>query len=583
MASKKYMLLTALMLGSAFGAWAQLGGVHNYLDSSYIPASRIAQQNEWKNNSKSQNFPARPRDMWQIGVTGGLFMINGDCPSLPGWNVGVQVRKALGYVLSLRGSLTYGQTKGLDYRKNANLDNNVVLAPYRPTWDGGTKAADGSQSYYVANYKATEINPSLDLLISLNNIMFHSKQNKLNVYALVGYSPTFYKTALDLMNGSTLYNYQTGNNGVTPGAAGFFNRPRKDIRSDMKNFFDGDYETNASLNDRSPNLNKAGLGKYNFRHSANLGVGAEYRISAKVSIGAEFKYSLTQDDYLDGWSRGGESYGAATQAGTVVHNPSSLTPDKDQTIHTNLSLNFNLGDSKKKVAPLWWLNPLDYVYSEVNNPTHMLIPKQVLPDGDEDGVTDQFDIEPNTPAGCPVDAKGKSRDTDGDGVPDCRDKELITPSTCSPVNADGVGTCPDPKCCTTLDSLLKAGAFGKGGITPCGIGALPSVQFSGSSVKISGDAAAILASAAAKIKASPDCKICIVGYGTADKRAQQLSWDRANAVKIYLVEKLGIPEDRLGFKYGEEGDSATVDMMDCTGDTTPNSVPAPHPQLQKTK
>jgi hypothetical protein len=41
-----------------------------------------------------------------------------------------------------------------------------------------------------------------------------------------------------------------------------------------------------------------------------------------------------------------------------------------------------------------------------------------------------------------------SQDTDGDGVPDCRDKELITPTYCQPVDANGVGKCPcpDPSC-----------------------------------------------------------------------------------------------------------------------------------------
>jgi OOP family OmpA-OmpF porin len=48
----------------------------------------------------------------------------------------------------------------------------------------------------------------------------------------------------------------------------------------------------------------------------------------------------------------------------------------------------------------------------------MKLPKVVLPDGDGDGVTDQFDLEPNTPKGCPVDSHGVSKDTDGDGVPD---------------------------------------------------------------------------------------------------------------------------------------------------------------------
>jgi len=59
-----------------------------------------------------------------------------------------------------------------------------------------------------------------------------------------------------------------------------------------------------------------------------------------------------------------------------------------------------------------------------------------------------LDREPNTPAGCPVNTHGVTADTDGDGVPDCKDKELITPTACQPVDADGVGHCPDPKCCT---------------------------------------------------------------------------------------------------------------------------------------
>jgi OmpA-OmpF porin, OOP family len=567
MASKKYILSAALMLASASGAWAQLGGVHNYMDSSYIPASRMAQQNEWKNNSKSQNFPARPRDMWQVGVTGGLFIVDGDCPSLPGWNLGVSVRKALGYVLSLRGSITYGQAKGLDYRKNPNFANNAVLNVYRnPSVSFPNSTGPG---HYVHNFKNTTINPSLDVLVSFNNIMFHSKESKLNLYGFVGYAPIIYKTAIDALNGTAKYNYA----GL---GAGFYNRSRQDIRSDLKNFFDGDYETDALLNDRRHNFGKSGLGKFNFRHSINVGMGLEYKLTKKMSLGLEAKYVMVTDDYLDGWAFGGGD----TDSRGDISQP-KLTPDKDNLLYTNLSFNFNLGNPAKKTAPLWWLNPLDYVYSELNNPTHTKFPKQNLLDGDDDGVTDQFDIEPNTPAGCPVDAKGKSRDTDGDGVPDCRDKELITPTTCQPVNADGVGKCPDPACCTDIKDMIKDGIKPPPG--ECGIGDLPSVAFKGSSVTVSADAAAILAVAAAKIKANPNCKICVVGHGTADKRAQQLSWDRANAVKTYLVEKLGISEDRFGFKYGEEGDSNTVDLTDCTGDESPNSIPAPHPQYQKTK
>jgi hypothetical protein len=36
------------------------------------------------------------------------------------------------------------------------------------------------------------------------------------------------------------------------------------------------------------------------------------------------------------------------------------------------------------------------------------------------------------------------KDTDGDGVPDYKDKELFTQKNCLPVNNQGVGSCPDP-------------------------------------------------------------------------------------------------------------------------------------------
>ena len=554
MASKKHALLMILMLcGASFG-WAQLGGVHNYMDSSYVSSRNMAQHNEWKNNSRNQNFPARPRDMWQLGILGGLFMVNGDVPALPGWNAGLSIRKSLGYVISLRGSITYGEAKGLDYRKNSFLENNPALSVYGST-----------SGFYVANFKTTAITPSLDAIFSLNNIMFHKKQSKLNLYALFGYSMFTYKTQLDVLNGTTPYNFASLN-------VAFFSRKRKDIRSDLKNFFDGTYETDAVVHDRRPNFTQAGNGKYNFRHSIDFGVGLEYRLSKRTSLGLEAKYVKTDDDYIDGYFVGGSGAG------------SSPTPDKDNLLFTNLSLNFNLGNSKKRTAPLWWLNPLDYSYGQLNNGDHIKLPKVPLPDADGDGVTDQFDMEPNTPAGCAVDTHGKSLDTDGDGVPDCRDKELITPTACQPVNADGVGKCPDPQCCKDLEEKFKNGGGGTG--NGCGIGDLPSVSFSGSSAKLSKDAEAILAAAAEKIKANPDCKIAVVGHvspGSASKSAQQLSWDRVKTVINYLEEKQNISSDRFIFKYGEEGDANVVDLRDGTGDEGPNTVPAPHPNLQKSK
>jgi OmpA-OmpF porin, OOP family len=238
---------------------------------------------------------------------------------------------------------------------------------------------------------------------------------------------------------------------------------------------------------------------------------------------------------------------------------------------------------KKSVEPLYWENPLNFAYNELNSPKRMKLPKPVLDDADGDGVTDQFDNEPNTPAGAPVDSHGVSKDTDGDGVPDYKDKQLITPTECQPVDADGVGKCPEPACCTEIKTDLESGKYGKGGGGNCAITNLPSVSFKANSTVLSKDAQAALATVADQLRNNPSCKIVVAGYGEPSKSSQQLSWDRVNAVINHLVDKQGISADRFIFRYGQtEGDPNTVDLRPASsGDEGPNTVPAPHPNLRK--
>ncbi|MDE3142749.1 MAG: OmpA family protein [Bacteroidota bacterium] len=289
----------------------------------------------------------------------------------------------------------------------------------------------------------------------------------------------------------------------------------------------------------------------------NLGLGTAFKISNKVNFALEVKNTLTNNAYLNTYST---IYGKSNDAWWYF----------------GAKLNINLGNPAKRVQPLWWINPNNYAYNELNAPKHMKMPKVVLPDADGDGVTDQFDLEPNTPAGAPVDSHGVSKDTDGDGVPDYRDKEPLTPRNCFPVNNDGIGNCPEPACCKELRdqiSNMKLAA------AECTISDLPSIHFK-SGAKLSKDAEKLLAAAATKIKANPNCKVKVIGHPTASKAAQQLSYERVSAVIKYLVEKEGIAESRFIFNYdGGSGDASTIDLLGTTEDG-PNTVPAPHPNLR---
>jgi hypothetical protein len=220
----------------------------------------------------------------------------------------------------------------------------------------------------------------------------------------------------------------------------------------------------------------------------------------------------------------------------------------------SLGLNVNVGNKTKTVAPLWWLNPLDYAYSELNNPKHMKLPKPVFADTDGDGVTDQLDKEPSTPAGCPVDTHGVTRDTDGDGVPDCKDKQLITPTECQPVDASGVGKCPDPACCNEMKDLIS-----KMSLKPACPVDYPSISMK--STKLSKDAIAMLGSVQSKLKNSPTCTITLTAYPAASKAQQSVADKKLDIIKNYLVEKLGISSDRVSTEKSiGGGDQNTIDI-----------------------
>jgi hypothetical protein len=562
MVSKKIKLLfTLAMLVTAF-ANAQTGSTSGYMgggysiyDSSVIPTKRMGQQNEFWNNATS--FPAKPRNMWEIGASLGLLTISGDVSSIPftAPNFSVHVRKSFGYIFSMRLQYLNGFAKGQNWKAAENFGKNSALAttgygyPYRQNngqvvnlRNGLVSATNRDFAYY--NYKTKIQDLSLQGIFTVNNIRFHKNKTGIIIYGGGGIGATAFRAKVNALNDENGGgNYAALFNSTYSKFVGqdlYSNR--KDIRKDLKNGMDKTYETDADSENGSngrlitrPSI----LGKNTLKPSGTVLAGVAFKLGKRINLAIEDRWTFVKTDLLDGQRWQEQAWGDAV-----------LTRDFDSYNYVSVGLNFNLGG--KSTEPLYWLNPLDYAYSELNTPKHMKLPKSECEDADGDGVCDFLDREPNTPAGCPVDTHGVTRDTDGDGVPDCKDKQLITPTECQPVDADGVGKCPEPACCD-----------GKTVITnPSCPTDYPSLTFKGNGCTLSSDNKAMLSAVASKMKANPTCNVTMTGYPETSKASQAVCECRKNAIVKYMTESQGISADRLSFncEVGDGSNKNTVDI-----------------------
>jgi hypothetical protein len=299
MAIKKYTLFLGLLV-AALTTQAQ---VAEWADSSLIPPSRLAQHNEFVNNQ--YNFPAKPRSQWELGIKFGSPSINGDVNGLnPNFGVGVHVRKALGYLVSVRGEIFNGTAKGLGVKENYNYKNN-------PAWNSAYNSTTDKVFY---NYKTQLTDVSAQLLFNLTNIAFHKAEPKFALYAIAGVGMTMYQANIDALNGgNTKYNFNSISSSLSA----------SETRSALKALLDGTYETPAERY-------KSGTGRTSVM-SASFGFGAAFKISKKINIAIEDRFTVVDDDLLDGQKWGPFPAG----------NP-SLSSNNDTYNFLSIGLNINI-------------------------------------------------------------------------------------------------------------------------------------------------------------------------------------------------------------------------------------------------
>jgi OmpA-OmpF porin, OOP family len=173
-------------------------------------------------------------------------------------------------------------------------------------------------------------------------------------------------------------------------------------------------------------------------------------------------------------------------------------------------------------------------------------------DADGDGVADDADQCPDTPAGSAVNESGCENDADGDGVVDRLDQCPDTPAGttvdekgCPPAEAPKTDGCRAPAPGEPID--LEGCATGEAVV-------LKGVNFEVNSSRLTANAKVILNQVADSLAATSGMRVEIGGHTDAqgsDSFNQKLSDRRAQAVKDYLVSR-GIDAGRLESKgYGE--------------------------------
>lgn len=248
-----------------------------------------------------------------------------------------------------------------------------------------------------------------------------------------------------------------------------------------------------------------------------VGLGVKFKVSNRVNFDLGYNMNiLINSDDLDGAAVGG----------------------RDNWSYTYGGLEFSLGNASK--PNLDWTNPVALMYDELKDPelrkevdalkgrVSTLEAADLLKDSDGDGVADKLDKCANTEAGVKVDGSGCALDVDNDGVPDSKD------------------SCPTEKGTTELNGCPAA--------TSTGVSATGAIQFEFNSSVLKTDSYPALDQLSSDLRSGTVKSIKLEGHASEEGTPEynmQLSKDRANAVKTYLVNS-GVAANKVSTKgFGE--------------------------------
>ncbi len=363
-------------------------------------------------------------------------------------------------------------------------------------------SAKGEDKGNARNFSNKWMSGSLQAMVSLNNLKWATGERRTNFYALTGVG--FNSFSVD---------------------------------------FEKSNEAPGSIN------NKAAL-------HTEAGAGLAFRINSRVNIGLEHKSILVlgaRSDLPDGFK-------------TLTLDEDNRGTFRDAVHYTSVRLNVNLGSGDEKDEPMYWLNPLDAVLSDISG---LRENAGAFNDEDSDGVFDKYDRDNSTAPGTLVNSHGETPDSDNDRIIDQFDKEPFSPAG-YPVDAFGVAKVPQlPDMLTETERRLEAKIEAlrleleskpKQDLDQVAMVnlLLPTIYFATNGFNIGGRDLVQLETVARMLRQYPEVRLVVIGH--CDKVGKEsynlmLSYNRAKAIIDFLVNKYGIARDRFVLQYKGNSES----------------------------
>ncbi|MEO0471532.1 MAG: hypothetical protein AAF206_18015, partial [Bacteroidota bacterium] len=233
----------------------------------------------------SYPFPPKPKNNWSVGLKGGLATIAGDVRARPGFGVGLDIRKALGHVFSLRLQGTVGQTNGLNYLPARGYRSGGADNPWFANY--GT---DGDPENVFYNYRMNYGDVVLQGVFNLNNVNFYKDKAKWNLFLAGGFGFQGYSTKNDALNaGGEIYDFSTIDLSPLDGNNGLFNiNGKSDVIDQLTNLLDGEFESPAEGHADENSLTING-DNYTVNPVLTASAGVRYKVSRRVELELEHR------------------------------------------------------------------------------------------------------------------------------------------------------------------------------------------------------------------------------------------------------------------------------------------------------